>query len=123
MIEKERKLYEQRCELFIDRLKSLFYPDEVLFRGEYCIFEPAVPFNRRLDGHYVPIKVGQTWGKNWQVAWFHLQGTIPSEWNGKPVAARLNLGGEACIFAADGMPLQGLSVHSVWQPFLSGIAI
>lgn len=117
MIEKERKLYEQRCELFIDRLKSLFYPDEVLFRGEYCIFEPAVPFNRRLDGHYVPIKVGQTWGKNWQVAWFHLQGTIPSEWNGKPVAARLNLGGEACIFAADGMPLQGLSVHSVWQPF------
>ncbi len=117
MIDKERKLYEQRSELFIERLKSLFYPEEVPLQAEFCIFDPAVPFDRRLGGKYAPIQVGQTWGKNWQVAWFHLQGTIPSEWSGKPVAARLNLGGEACIFDAAGIPAHGLSIHSVWQPF------
>ena len=34
MIDEERILYEKRIDLFIDRIKSLFYVDEILMKAE-----------------------------------------------------------------------------------------
>ncbi|MDZ7292224.1 MAG: alpha-mannosidase [candidate division KSB1 bacterium] len=116
MIERERLLYEQRSEQFVERLKNYFYADEASLQAEYCVFEPPVAFPRRLEGKYNPIQVGQTWGSNWQVAWFHLHGVILEQWKGLPVVARLNLGGEGCIFDQDGTPVRAISVHSIWLP-------
>jgi alpha-mannosidase len=116
MIHRERLLYEQRCEQFVERLKTFFYADATSLQAEYCVFEPPVAFHRRREGKYAPIQVGQTWGSNWQVAWFHIHGVIPEKWKGLPVVARLNLGGEGCIFDHEGTPVRAISVHSIWLP-------
>lgn len=114
MVDNERKLYEQRIEVFLKRLKSLFYEKEIPIEAKYCKFDPIVPFEKRLTGQYKPIKAGDKWGKNWERAWFHLKASVPNEWNGKNVVARINLGGESLVFSDDGTPISGLSFHTLW---------
>jgi alpha-mannosidase len=114
MFEEQRTLYERRIETFSLRLQGLLYEQEVPLEASFCIFDPMVPFKKRLQGEYKPIRAGDAWGENWEHAWFRLTGIIPDGWKGKKVCARINLGGEACIFSPDGTPLQGLSLHSLW---------
>ncbi len=115
MIDEERILYEKRIDLFIDRIKSLFYEDEILMKAEYSRFNGDLPFGQRLHIKYSEIEVGDSWGRDWQRAWFHLQGSVPEKWRGKCIAVRVNLGGEALLFSPDGAPVLGLSVHTVWE--------
>ncbi|MBC8182041.1 alpha-mannosidase [candidate division KSB1 bacterium] len=114
MIKTERNLYESRIEVFIKRLKDLYYEDEIPLTIEYKKFENMESFDKRLDGKYDSIKKGVSWGSNWERAWFHITGEVPNEWKGKLVVARIDLGGEALIFDKDGTPLQSLSVHNIW---------
>ncbi|MBN2092478.1 alpha-mannosidase [candidate division KSB1 bacterium] len=114
MLENMRKLYEQRIENFLKRLRESFYEDEITFQIDCYKDEPLPPFEKRTSGKYQPLQIGEIWGQNWERAWFHLQQTIPAGWRGKRVIARLNLGGESLVFSADGIPLQGLSVHTLW---------
>jgi len=114
MIENERKLFEQRINIFIQRLKSLFYEGNVDLKCEYCLFDPMVPFEERLKGKYKSIQKGQSWGTNWQRAWFHITGNVPSAWEGKHVCARINLGSEALLLNQDGSPKAALSFHTIY---------
>ncbi len=114
MLENMRKLHEQRIENFLKRLRESFYEDEITFQIEYYKDDPLPPFEKRTFSNYRPIQTGEIWGENWESAWFHLQQTIPAAWQGKRVVARVNLGGESLVFSPDGIPLQGLSVHTLW---------
>jgi len=114
MIANESKIYEQRIVVFIKRLRSLFYEDEVKLDCAYCVFDPMVPFEERLRGNYTSLKKGECWGENWDRAWFHITGKVPPAWRGKHVCARINLGGEALLLNTDGSPKMGLSFQSVW---------
>ena len=115
MHENERKLNESRITGFIERLKALFFEHELPITARWCKFNPIVPFDKRLNGPYHPIRVGDSWGSNWERAWFHLETTVPPEWKGKHVLAHINLGGEALVFDGQGTPYCGLSVHTIWQ--------
>lgn len=116
MLEKERKLYQEQIGQFIKRLPTLFYDNEVLLEAEYCRFKSGTPrYEERKQGKYKPIKVGDTWGSNWQQAWFHICGEVPKEWKGRIVAARINVGGEGAIFDTKGSPVFALSYHSLWM--------
>ncbi|MFZ5516922.1 MAG: alpha-mannosidase [Candidatus Zhuqueibacterota bacterium] len=114
MIDNERKLYEQRIEVFLKRLTGLFYEDELEMQTDVCPFQPIVPFSQRLSGAYRPIQQGETWGKNWERAWFHVTGATPENWRGKRVVALINIGGEGLVFDEDGTPVTALSIHSLW---------
>ncbi len=114
MIKTEQNLYESRVEVFIKRLKDLYYEGEISFTIEYKKFNPMVTFDKRLNGKYGSIQKGDSWGSNWERAWFHIVGEVPKEWKGKFVVARIDLGGEALIFDEDGTPLQGLSISTIW---------
>ena len=116
MIERERKMYELRIENFINRLKESYNVEEINLEIEYCKFDPHVDFNSRLSGKYKPIKPGDIWGQEWERAWFHIRGTVPGDWKGKNVIARINLGGESILFSEDGTPILGLSHHTLWGP-------
>ncbi|MBN1155051.1 alpha-mannosidase [candidate division KSB1 bacterium] len=116
MIERERTMYEARIENFITRLKGSYYRDELPLEIKFCKFDPHVDFNARLTGEYKPILVGDSWGQNWERAWFHIFGSVPETWKGETVIARINLGGESILFANDGTPLLGLSHHTLWGP-------
>lgn len=56
---------------------------------------------------YTPIAPGHAWGPIWTDAWFRFSGTIPAEWQGKRVAARLHCGAEAILWQGD-EPIQGV---------------
>ena len=65
---------------------------------------------------FQPFKVGQSWGGAWSTAWFRLSGTVPTDWAGEHVVARIGLGftgmvgfgGEGLIFDGE-RPVQGVN--------------
>lgn len=90
--------------------------DRVDLDAVYCESTEPVPFEERGKLDYVPIHCGSAWGGRWKSAWFRLRGTTPEHWSGGQAALLLNVGGEALVFDAHGMPLQGLSNGSVFDP-------
>jgi len=67
-----------------------------------------VKFEDRLSLRYVPIEAGKEWGKDFECAWFRFQGEIPKNSCGKMVLL-IDLGGEGCVYSADGVPEKGLT--------------
>jgi len=114
MFDQEIPLYEKRVENFIKRLQELFYEDKIPLQIKYRRFEGIESFDQRLKGSFKEIKTGQSWGKNWERAWFNLQGKVPPSWKGKEVAAHLNLGGEGLQFDKQGLPVNALALHTTW---------
>ncbi|MHB8457945.1 MAG: alpha-mannosidase, partial [Acidimicrobiales bacterium] len=65
---------------------------------------------------FAPFAVGDPWGGAWSTAWFKAEGTIPADFDGRHVVARVDLGywgqpgfgGEALVFD-DGKPIVGLN--------------
>ncbi len=115
MFQEQKHLLESRTARFVSRLKHYFYEQEIPLEGEFCIFRPPREYGRRLEGKYRPIRPGIPWGRDWEQAWFHLTGRVPSEWRGKEVCARIDLGGEGLVFDEKGVPAQALSVHTIWE--------
>lgn len=104
---------------FCESVESYLYPQTLPLRIEVTVDKEPIPFAELDERSFREIKEGEQWGENWDSAWFRLTGTVPAEWRGKEVAARLHFGGEACVFDHDGEPQQGLtgaSVHLV--PFV-----
>ncbi|MCB9503851.1 MAG: alpha-mannosidase [Deferribacteres bacterium] len=114
MLESERQLYEQQIKKFLQRLKGKFYDKESSLKAEYCKYTTETPFGEHFSANYNEIKTGEKWGSNWERAWFHITGKVPDEWQGRIVVARLHVGGEGCIFNAEGIPQQAISCHSIW---------
>ena len=56
---------------------------------------------------YTPVVPGYAWGPVWSDAWFRFTGTVPGEWRGKTVVARLDTGAESIVWDGDN-PLQGI---------------
>lgn len=77
--------------------------------------EPIPPAEAYERG-YEPFAVGDQWGGRWDTTWFRMRGTIPAEWDGEEVVARIDIGGsgvppsftaEALIWRGED-PMQGL---------------
>jgi alpha-mannosidase len=114
MFDQQIPLYETRVGNFLKRLKELFYEDKVNLDIRYRKFEGFENYEERLKDDYNQIKVGQSWGKNWQRAWFNLTGKVPPSWQGREVIAHLNLGGEGLYFNENGLPVTALSLRTLW---------
>ncbi|MGD0083107.1 MAG: glycoside hydrolase family 38 C-terminal domain-containing protein [Acidimicrobiales bacterium] len=63
-----------------------------------------------------PFSIGQPWGGAWSTAWFRLSGTVPTQWAGGDVVARLGLGYKGMVgFGGEGLlwegesPIQGIN--------------
>ena len=98
----------------ITYLKHEILGDFVCLDAECAVTSEPVPFADRLALDYRPIAEGGHWGDAWDCGWFHLTGKVPEGWRG-PVALRLEFGGEACVFDADGCPVYGLTNGSVFD--------
>ncbi len=108
-------LYNTRIENFYKRISNLILEDHVELNAEFGHSVEPVPFSKRTSLKYRKIKEGESWGKTWESAWFHLKGAVPKSWKGKEVVAQLDFNGEGLIFRNDGMPLQSLAKGSVFQ--------
>ena len=101
----------QRIDAMIDFLFDLSYtPIADLEMTAYVSSEPLT-FEERFSGRKIEnIKVGDVWAEsNFDCAWFHVTGKIPSVQDGKTVVYLLNLGGEGLVCKADGTAVQSIT--------------
>lgn len=60
-----------------------------------------------------PASIGLRWGPVWSTAWFRVRAGVPADWQGRPLALRMDTGTEALVWhrpgaAAGWQPLHGL---------------
>jgi alpha-mannosidase len=74
-------------------------------------------------GDFQPIEIGGAWGPPWSTTWFHVRGTVPTAWAGRPVVAVFDLGfqgntGFTCEALAwrEGRPWRGVDPNHRWLP-------
>ncbi|MFA7183926.1 MAG: glycoside hydrolase family 38 C-terminal domain-containing protein [Victivallales bacterium] len=107
-------IYQKRAEVFCDCLKRDYIKAEIDLDAEYFVTEEPVSFKEKDRYEFKPAPKGTMWGSDWQCVWFHLTGTIPAEWAGETVAARIDVGGEGLVLSPEGIPLQGITNNSVF---------
>jgi len=116
MNKKEEQVIITRIDRFIDRLADRIPGESVTFEVEYSwrgeVYEPFLP---KTEKQYQPIFEGDVWGQKWETAWFHLRGSVPEDWRGNKVVARLDFSGEGLVLSGDDRILQGISNGSVFK--------
>lgn len=68
-----------------------------------------VPFSERYGGEELHLKVGDSWGRLFDCAWFHFTGTIPKTAAEQPVVLILDVNGEMLVVDGHGNPVRGLT--------------
>jgi alpha-mannosidase len=106
----------ERCADVKRRIEKDILGEFIPLTAEVAVTPEPVPFAKRKDLAYKPIKEGELWGKKWDCGWFHLKGRIPKKWAGEYVVARIDLSGELLVYSARGETLQGLTNGSVFSP-------
>ena len=115
MNKKEKKIILARIEKWYSKLPNLFFQHQKKFSAKYGWSKKATSFNDRKKLQYKVIEEKQEWGKEWESAWFHLEGEIPSDWVGKNIYADLDFSGEGLVYDQSGSPLQGITNASIWD--------
>ncbi|MCB2211705.1 alpha-mannosidase 2c1 [bacterium] len=115
MPDKFQQLHLTRIERFRDRIGKQIIRDTRALTVDYALTDTELPFPERTTLDYKPLCEGGTWGSEYQMAWLHLSGTVPAEWTGKQVVARLDIGGEGLVYDGDGKMLQGVSSGSIFD--------
>ncbi len=116
MDKKETEIRITRIDRFRQRIAGMILNEPAAFEASFCHSKEPVAFADRLSGEYKPIAEGESWGRKWDSAWFHLKGDIPEEWAGKKVVAQLDFSGEGLVLDAGGRMLQGITNGSIFDP-------
>lgn len=116
MDERERKIRIERIERAYTRMGKMLLDRTICLQARFALSDEPVPFGQRLELDYQATQEGKSWGKQWQSAWFVLEGSIPEGWAGEKVVAEIDLSGEALVFDASGRALQGLTNGSIFDP-------
>src|SRR5690348_2921536 len=117
MIE-DRKTIRTMIERVIkDVVRPAVYPRTTPLRvtAHHVKGEP-ITANEAFTRPYEPFDVGGSWGSRWDTTWFRFEGTVPDDWAGEDVVARIDIGGGGVgpSFTAEGQlwraddPVQGL---------------
>jgi alpha-mannosidase len=109
------KRHIEKIENFEKQIAGIILVDSVPFEAKYFHSVEPVPYGNRLDGKYKPIGEGDTWGHNWESAWFQLKGIVPQGWKGGKIVAQLDFSGEGLVYSAAGDMLQGITNGSVFD--------
>ena len=115
MNEKETEVILQRVENWYARLPEMIVYNRQDFYAEYGWSKDPTPFENKGDLKFRKIQKGDSWGKKWESAWFHLSGEIPKDWSGKQVAADIDFSGEGLVYDTQGVAIQGITNASIWD--------
>ena len=115
MNEKETEVILQRIENWYARLPEMIVYNRQDFYAEYGWSKDPTPFENKGDLKFRKIQKGDSWGKKWESAWFHLNGEIPKDWSGKQVAADIDFSGEGLVYDTQGVAIQGITNASIWD--------
>lgn len=68
-----------------------------------------LPFERRFEGKYRKLEVGQSWGTLFDCGWFRFSGVVPPGEKSDDLALRLDVNGELLLVDESGLPVRGLT--------------
>ncbi len=100
---------------------SVYRATKLLSIARWDVPGEPVPFLDAVSQAYTPFEVGKKWGRPWSTTWFHVTGTVPTEWPASELLRPelvVDLGFSA---ASPGFQAEGLA----WTPtgvILKGIA-
>ncbi len=97
MDERLTKLFEQ-----------IYTPHSTLQVTAYVTKEP-VTFENRTSGEKKMLSEGDKWGNLWDCAWMNMKGEIAKDFPKDKIAFLLDVGGEGCVFDANGNPYKGIT--------------
>jgi alpha-mannosidase len=104
---KHPEITERRIRQFAEHsLKPLVHGEPLTLTIEYSEESHADERSAR-EASWRSVSPGFSWGPAWRTVWFRVTGTVPKEWEGSVVVARLDLGGERIVWK-DNVPTQGL---------------
>jgi len=92
-----------------ERVKEHWYIPVAELHAEVYVTPEPVPFSQRTTGVKKVVKKGDIWGQEWDCGWFHITGTVPESAKGNKVILYICINGEACIYDANGVAIQGLT--------------
>ena len=96
----------------LEKIERAVYTPVAALQVEAWITPEPVPFDQRQAGEYKEVKLGESWGKVWDCAWFHFTGVVPTLAASQAMVLIIDLSGEACVVDTDGCPILGLSTFS-----------
>lgn len=70
--------------------------------------EPLL-FERRQEGNFRKLEIGESWGGLFDCGWFRFSGTVPPGENPSELALRLDVNGELLLVDAAGRPIRALT--------------
>lgn len=105
----------------LQKIEGAIYTPLAELHTEAWITPEPVPFAERQSGQHKVLRIGESWGKLWDCAWFHFSGVVPEFAAGKAIVLLIDLSGEACVVDNDGCPILGLTtVNSNFDLSLGG---
>jgi alpha-mannosidase len=96
----------------LQRIEQAIYTPITELAIEAWVTPEPVPYAERQSGRHSVLRIGQSWGKLWDCAWFHFTGRVPESAAGQAVALLIDLSGEASIVDDEGCPILGLTTVS-----------
>lgn len=106
-----RMLNRERVEAMIQFLFDNAYTPVAELRMDAYVSSEPLKFEESFAGRKMEnIKAGDVWAHhNFDCAWFHITGKIPSVADDKKIVYLLNLGGEGLICRTDGTAVQSIT--------------
>lgn len=68
-----------------------------------------VPWAERESGERQEVAIGESWGRLFDCAWFHMEGRLPGTVRGKRVVLVLDISGEGLVYDAAGQPYRAIT--------------
>ena len=91
----------------LNQLKKRIYTKICPLEVEYSRSEEPISFSKKDQLHYKNLSIGESWGKLFDCAWFHLHGKIDELKN--DIYLALDISGEALLYDKNGNPLKGFT--------------
>lgn len=104
------KLIKEKLQCAKCVLRDFIYVRESELEMSFAKTSEPVPFSKRTNLDYKPIKKGEQWSdKVWDCGWFHITGKVPAAAEGRELFLDLDFEGEGCVFDLNGTPLRGIT--------------
>ena len=75
--------WNDRLSIWAEQFPKHYYRKYAPMPVSYFTTMEHLPFEKAVEGPFVPAPVGTKWGKKWEYGWFHTQIVVPSELEGK----------------------------------------
>ncbi len=90
--------WSDRLRIWAEQFPKHYYREVAPIDLSFFTTMDHLPYEKAVNGQYVPAPIGTKWGKKWEYGWFRGEITIPQELEGKRVVFTLNSAEEMLVW-------------------------